>query len=182
VVFARDDDTTFGILHSRFHRAWALRKSMMPGKGNDPQYTPTEGFQTYPFPEGLTPNIPPSEYAADSRALHIAEAAHELHRLRDGWLKPADKVRCLPEVVEGFPDRVLPIDAAAATVLKTRTLTNLYRDRPTWLVNAHDAAVAAAYGWPADISEDDVLETLLELNGNRSGNAMQDSKEPAFAV
>ena len=25
IVIARDDDTTFGILHSRFHEAWALR-------------------------------------------------------------------------------------------------------------------------------------------------------------
>jgi len=41
------------------------------------------------------------------------------------------------------------------------------RWRPQWLVDAHrdlDAAVAAAYGWPADISEEDALAKLLELN------------------
>jgi hypothetical protein len=41
----------------------------------------------------------------------------------------------------------------------------------TWLANAHadlDAAVAGAYGWPADISEDDALAKLFELNQARS--------------
>ena len=48
-----------------------------------------------------------------------------------------------------------------------RTLTNLYNARPQWLVDAHaalDAAVAAAYGWPADITDDDALRELLALN------------------
>jgi hypothetical protein len=51
--------------------------------------------------------------------------------------------------------------------LKTRTLTHLYNERPAWLANAHrdlDAAVAAAYGWPADISDEDALAHLLALN------------------
>ena len=55
--------------------------------------------------------------------------------------------------------------------LKTRTLTNLYNERPAWLANAHrdlDAAVAAAYGWPADISEEDALARLLALNLERA--------------
>ena len=45
---------------------------------------------------------------------------------------------------------------------------NLYNDRPQWLADAHavlDAAVAAAYGWPADITDDDALRELLKLNG-----------------
>ena len=40
--------------------------------------------------------------------------------------------------------------------------------RPQWLVDAHDAldaAVAAAYGWLANISDDDALRELLALNG-----------------
>ena len=36
IVIARDDDTTFGILHSRFHEAWSLRLGTWLGKGNDP--------------------------------------------------------------------------------------------------------------------------------------------------
>jgi type II restriction/modification system DNA methylase subunit YeeA len=55
VVVARADDTTFGILHSRFHELWSLRMCTWLGKGNDPRYTPTTCFETFPFPAGLTP-------------------------------------------------------------------------------------------------------------------------------
>jgi hypothetical protein len=55
--------------------------------------------------------------------------------------------------------------------LRERTLTKLYNERPQWLADAHrdlDATVAAAYGWPADISEEDALAKLLELNLQRA--------------
>jgi len=54
---------------------------------------------------------------------------------------------------------------------KRRTLTNLYNARPTWLDLAHkrlDAAVFAAYGWQADLSDEEILEKLLALNLERS--------------
>ena len=101
----------------------------------------------------------------------IANAAAELNRLREAWLNPPDLVRIEPEVVPGYPDRVLPKDEAAAGDLKTRTLTNLYNQRPAWLDMAHrrlDAAVATAYGWPADLTDDEVLERLFALNQDRA--------------
>ena len=50
-IFARDDDTTFGILHSRFHEVWSLRLGTSLGKGTDPRYTPSTTFETFPFPD-----------------------------------------------------------------------------------------------------------------------------------
>ena len=97
--------------------------------------------------------------------------ATELNRLRENWLNPPDLVRIEPEVVPGYPDRILPRDAAAAADLKKRTLTNLYNARPAWLDMAQrrlDAAVAAAYGWPADLSDEAVLERLFALNQERA--------------
>ena len=44
----------------------------------------------------------------------------------------------------------------------------LQNARPQWLADAHealDAAVVAAYGWPADISDEDAPRELLALNG-----------------
>ena len=178
IAIAREDDTTFGILHSRFHEAWSLRLGTWLGVGNDPRYTPTTTFETFPFPEGLTPNIPAENYADDPGAIAIAQAAKKLDDLRNAWLNPPDLVRIEPEVYPTaeqiaagakpiYPDRILPKDAHAAAILRERTLTNLYNLRPQWLVDAHrdlDAAVAAAYGWPADISEEDALARLLELN------------------
>ena len=76
--------------------------------------------------------------AEDPRASsHRNEAARRLVELRDRWLNP-------PEWVEWLEDA-----------------------RPQWLADAHtalDAAVAAAYGWDADIGEEEALEELLALN------------------
>ncbi|MDR3452808.1 MAG: hypothetical protein P4L96_08400 [Rhodoferax sp.] len=55
VAITRADDATFGILHSRFHELWSLRMCTWLGVGNDPRYTPTTCFETFPFPAGLTP-------------------------------------------------------------------------------------------------------------------------------
>jgi len=57
---------------------------------------------------------------------------------------------------------------------KKRTLTTLYNAKPTWLVNAHarlDKAVFAAYGWEAGLSNDSILDRLLELNLSRTPSA-----------
>lgn len=51
-------------------------------------------------------------------------------------------------------------------------MTLLYNDWPACLVEADralDAAVAAAYASPADISDDEALGCLLELDQQRSG-------------
>jgi type II restriction/modification system DNA methylase subunit YeeA len=174
VAIARDDDTTFGILHSRFHELWSLR--MGTSLEDRPRYTPSTTFETFPFPEGLTPNIPAVDYSSDPRAQAIATAAARLNDLRENWLNPADLVRRVPEVVPGYADRILPVDDAAAKILKTRTLTNLYNARPAWLTHAHaalDQAVADAYGWGDDwklgkMTDDDILSQLFRLNQERA--------------
>ncbi len=175
IVTTRDDDTTFGILHSRPHELWSLGLCTWLGVGNDPRYTPSTTFETFPFPEGLTPNISADQYAADPRAVAIAAAAKRLNELRENWLNPPDLVKRVPEVVPGYPDRILPKDDAAAAILKKRTLTNLYNERPAWLDHAHrdlDKAVAAAYGWTDwgndGLTDDVILERLFKLNQERA--------------
>ena len=80
----------------------------------------------------------------------IAEAARELVEKRGAWLNPP---------------------GASEEELKKRTLTNLYNARPAWLVEAHrklDKAVFAAYGWPATLTDDELLDRLLPLNHQRA--------------
>jgi type II restriction/modification system DNA methylase subunit YeeA len=169
IVIPREDDLMFGLLQSRFHEAWALRK------GSDlqdrPRYTHTTTFATFPFPEGMAPDQAIESARALPAAPAIEAAAWQLDQRRRSWLNPADLVEIVPEVVPGFPDRILPRNERAAEILAKRTLTNLYNERPPWLVMAHaelDAAVAAAYGWPADIGEDEALTRLLALNHARA--------------
>jgi type II restriction/modification system DNA methylase subunit YeeA len=180
--FVRDDDYFFGMLQNRFHEAWSIGTGSWHGVGNDPVYTPTTTFETFAFPEALTPNVRAAEYAYDASAIRIAAAAKRLDELRNAWLNPPDLVEIVPEVYPTaemlaagvkkiYPDRILPKNAQAAAILRERTLTNLYNERPRWLADAHDAldrAVAAAYGWPEDISTADALARLLELNLARS--------------
>jgi type II restriction/modification system DNA methylase subunit YeeA len=175
IVVARDEDTTFGILHSRFHEIWALGLGTWLGVGNDPRYTPSTTFETFPFPDGLTPDRPSLDYARDPRAMAIGQAAQNLVVARDRWLNPAELVMTVPEVVPGFPNRLVPKDAAAATTLRGRTLTALYNQRGkpegAWLDALHralDEAVAAAYGWPLNLSDDETLTRLLMLNHSRA--------------
>ena len=167
IAIARDDDTTLGILHSRFHEAWSLRLGTWLGKGNDPRYTPTTTFETFPFPDGLSPDIPAIDCADDPRAIAIAGAARRLVDLRDRWLNPPEWVEWVDEPFPGYPKRPISRGESAAKELRARTLTTLYNIRPQWLADAHaklDAAVAAAYGWELDISDDEALAKLLMLN------------------
>jgi hypothetical protein len=180
-VIARADDATFGILHSRFHELWSLRLCTWLGVGNDPRYTPTTTFETFPFPAGLTPRdtapvageASPPCLAAQIPAANIAAAARRLNELRDNWLNPPEWTERIPEVVPGYPDRIVAKPGHEAE-LKKRTLTNLYNARPAWLANAHqalDAAVAAAYGWAdytAAMPDEEILCRLLALNLARS--------------
>lgn len=169
MITTRDDDTAFGVLHSRFHEAWALR--MGTSLEDRPRYTPTSCFETFPFPEGLTPDIPADNYADDHRAQRIACAARALVEARDRWINPPEWIVRVPEVVPGYPDRILA-KPGRETDLKKRTLTNLYNARPAWLDDLHrdlDTAVAAAYGWEWPLQDDEILKRLFELNQERAG-------------
>lgn len=166
----------FGVLQSRVHENWCTYFGNRIGAGNQRRYNASYVYLTFPFPEGLTPNIPASDYADDPRAKAIAAAAARLNELRESWLNPPELVERAAEVVEGYPDRILPKDEAAAKELKKRTLTNLYNARPTWLDHAHralDEAVAEAYGWGDDfraglLTDDEILARLFRLNQERA--------------
>ena len=184
-VIARADDATFGVLHSRIHQVWALANASRHGVGNDPTYNAATCFEAFPFPPGLQPNRnaltpgPSPEGRGEQKGeglevAAIAEAARRLNELRENWLNPPQWVDRAPEIVPGYPDRLIPKPEFAAE-LKKRTLTNLYNARPAWLDQAHralDAAVAAAYGWDDDtpaLPDDEILRRLLALNRERVG-------------
>jgi hypothetical protein len=173
IAFAREDDYFFGVLHSYLHEVWALRMGTWLGKGNDPRYTPTTTFETFPLP--YVPNAEPTD-SADYKA--IAAAARALDSVRAAWLNP-------PELIE------------SPQALKDRTLTNLYNAVEAYRANSvaaripkaareiapqiaalHDEldrAVLAAYGW-SDLADDlrsaagreEVLRRLLAENARRA--------------
>ena len=154
IVFARDDDYFLGVLHSRIHTLWAeVAGSQLREAESGLRYTPTTCFETFPFSR-------PDE---EQRAA-IAAAAYELNQLRENWLNPLNML--------GEP-------ALSSQEKRRRTLTNLYNDNSTWLRNAHaklDAAVADAYEWPHDLSDEEILDRLLALNLERAEAEKQDTR------
>ena len=180
-VFAREDDYFFGVLHSYLHEIWSLRMGTRLGVGNDPRYTPTTTFETFPFP------WVPGEEAVESAAYGaIREAAAALHAEREAWLNPAEG----DYITLGITEQSL----------RERTLTNLYNavealragngngqtriaaaarefaPRLLALHEALDGAVLAAYGWDdlkgqlrTAAGEEAVLRRLLALNLERGG-------------
>ena len=147
------------------------------GVGNDPQYTPTSTFATFPFPWPL--DTPDEALTAQQRGQRdaIGEAARALDEARRRWLNPPELVREEPDVLPSLPARLLPAGEDAERELRRRTLTNLYNARPAWLSHLHaalDTAVFAAYGWPESVSpselgEEELLGRLLAVNLGRGG-------------
>ena len=103
--------------------------------------------------------------------------------MREAWLNPKEWTHKVPEVTplgmseSPYPDRIEPrpgISQEDVKALQTRTLTNLYNQRPQWLTMAHqqlDQAVAQAYGWTdytPDMTDEEILKRLLALNLERS--------------
>jgi type II restriction/modification system DNA methylase subunit YeeA len=139
IVFASGEDYFFGILQSRVHDLWARGQgTQLREVESGFRYTPTTCLETFPFPQ-------PTHEQREA----IADVAHDLDRLRNGWLNPP---------------------GLSAAALHSLTLTNLYNKNPTWLANVHDRldkAVLEAYGWPADLDDDSILNRLLNLNLER---------------
>ena len=184
VVFARDDDATFGILHSRFHGLVFLGTWL--GVGNDRRYTPTTTFETFPSPRASRQTFrrrttPTTLVRKDRRrgeearrlAPRLAQSARpRRHRSR------SDADRGPGEAPRRYPDRILPKNVEAAAK-PGADADNIYNQRPRWLADAHEAldrAVAAAYGWDEEISTDEALARLLALNLERARKERPDSQ------
>jgi hypothetical protein len=181
----------------RFYAENLAAKNYFMGKEEPPPYgrsSPRE--EAHPSPSALATPLA----ATDHRAA-IAAAAKELNELRERWLNPpewtVERILEFPGSADGpwsryvvNPDqngigtvrypRLEPRDADCAAKLKQRTLTNLYNERPAWLDLAHkalDVAVAAAYGWLADLTDEQILEKLLALNLERAAEEAKAVKE-----
>lgn len=150
VVFARTDDFLMGVLESRFHKLWAS-ETHNPLE-NRPRYRIGHSFESFPFPNGMAPNRPLDEVMASPLAVEIAAKAQALYAARE---------------------------AALTSGAANMDMTELYdlRDRggAAWLKTAHrelDVAVAAAYGWSPDLTNDEILAALGVLHQRRQGAAL----------
>ncbi|SFO15556.1 Type II restriction/modification system, DNA methylase subunit YeeA [Roseovarius lutimaris] len=153
ILLALSDASFLTILSSKQHVCWSLSAGSWLGVGNDPVYAKTKCFDPFPFPDateaqktvlrGLGEEL--DAHRKDRQAAHpkltLTQMYNVLEKLRAG------------ERIEG-KDREI-YDAG---------LIGMLRD----IHDRIDRAVAEAYGWPADLSEDDILHRLVALNHARA--------------
>lgn len=153
VAVALSDAFHLGVLSSRIHCVWALQSGGWLGIGNDPRYSKSRCFDPFPFPE-----------ASEAQKQTIRDAAEALDALRK-------------DVLARHPDLTLTgLYNIRAAILAGRPLSAAetdIRDRGLVLIlNEHheaiDAAVAAAYGLPADADDETILAMLVTLNRDRA--------------
>ena len=153
VAIGSADAADLGVLSSRLHGVWALRAGGWLGVGNDPVYVKSRTFDPFPFPA-----------ADDLQKQRIRAIAEELdaHRKRVLDAHPHLTLTGLYNVLERLragaaltPDERRIFDDGLVLILQE-------------LHDRLDAAVAAAYGWPADLADDDILARLVALNKERA--------------
>lgn len=154
VTIGLDDNASLGILSSSAHDAWTFHVG--GALGNAPRYTKADCFDPFPFPDA-TPEQRSAiaELAEELDATRKAALAEvpgltmtEIYNLRD-WLRqqsPSPKGEGL------MADRAR--DARAGIVHR--------------LHEQIDAAVAEAYGWPADLTPSEIVTRLVALNAERA--------------
>ena len=154
VCIALDDAYALGVLSSRLHVPWAIASGGRLGMGDDPRYSKSRCFDPFPFPADVS----------EALMAKIRAEAEALDALRKRVLANHDDLTLtrLYNVLEALKEgRAL---TEAERDMHGRGLVTLIRQHH----DAIDALVAQAYGWPADLSDEDILTRLVALNQKRA--------------
>ena len=153
IVIALGDYWQLGVLSSRAHTSWALVAGTRLGVGNDPRYNNSRCFATFPFPD-----------PSDTQKSRICDLTEQLdaHRKRQQTQHPKLTMTNMYNVLEKL--------RAGESLTKKEQETH-EQGLVSILKQLHDdldAAVFEAYGWPADLSDEEILERLVALNAERA--------------
>lgn len=153
VMFAFDDAFYLGVLSSRIHVVFSLAAGGRLGVGNDPRYNKSLCFDPFPFPE--------CGEAAKARIRALGEEL-DAHRKRVQAQHPGLSLTAMYNVLAS-------LRAGRALSKKEQAthddgLVSVLRQ----LHDELDAEVFAAYGWPASLSDAEILTRLVALNSERA--------------
>ncbi|MEP3344918.1 MAG: DNA methyltransferase [Litoreibacter sp.] len=153
VAIGLADAEWLSVLSSKMHTKWALRSGSWLGVGNDPVYVKSRCFDSFPFPE-LT----------DSQKTNLRKLGEDLdaHRKRQQAAHPKLTLTQMYNVLEKL--RAGETIEGKDKEIYDQGLVSILRD----LHDQIDAAVAEAYGWPVDLSDEDILLRLVALNKERA--------------
>jgi len=153
VAIASDDAWHLSVLSSRIHTTWAPVLGGWLGYGNDPRYSKSRCFDPFPFPD---PDEATRErlraLGEELDATRKAVQAEHPDLTLTGLYNVLEKLRAGEPLTEKDED------------VKTRGRVLILKD----LHDQIDRATADAYGWPHDLSDEQVLEKLVALNAERA--------------
>lgn len=153
VAFAVSQPWIQGVLSSKTHVCWALAAGGRLGVGNDPRYNKTRCFETFPFPD-----------PDDATKQRIGELAEQLdaHRKQQQELHPKLTMTSMYNVLEKL--RSGETLTAREQTIHEQGLVSVLRQ----IHDDLDAAVFDAYGWPHDLTDEEILQRLVDLNRERA--------------
>ena len=153
VALALQGADLLSILSSRLHVIWSLAAGSWLGVGNDPVYAKTRCFDPFPFPD-LT----------DTQRTTLRQLGEDLdaHRKRQQAAHPKLTLTQMYNVLEKL--RAGEVIEGKDKGIYDQGLIGILRD----LHDRIDTAVAEAYGWPADLSDEEILLRLVALNKERA--------------
>lgn len=155
IAIATDDAVNLGILSSQIHVVWSLRAGGWLGVGNDPRYSKSRCFDPFPFPDANNIQKQTIRLIAEELDAHRKRVlAEHSHLTLTGLYNVLEKLRAgvRPNDLDD-KDRTT-FDDGLVLIIKE-------------LHDKLDVAVAEAYGWPADLSDDEILARLVALNKER---------------
>ena len=156
IAIGSDDAANLGILSARIHVVWSLRAGGWLGVGNDPRYSKSRCFDPFPFPDANNIQKQKIRVIAEELDAHRKRVLAEHPKLTlTGLYNVLEKLRAgtKPDDLDGN-DRII-FDDGLVLIMKE-------------LHDSLDIAVAEAYGWPADLSDDEILARLVALNKERA--------------
>jgi hypothetical protein len=152
-VIASEDAALLGVLSSRPHTIWALAAGSKMGFGNDPRYRNVTCFEPFPFPS-LTPST--------TENIRLLGDLLDAHRKRQQSLFPKLTLTAIYNVLEKLRSGE-PLDEKERDVHDKGLVSVLKK-----IHDDLDAAVFDAYGWPHDLTDEQILERLVALNKQRA--------------
>ena len=148
---ALEDAFFLGVLSSKFHVQWALSGGAR--LEDRPRYTKSQCFDPYPFPGCATDQREPVRRLSESL---------DAHRKRQQFVHPDLTITDMYNVLEKL--RRGEELTAKDKVIHEHGLVSVLRQ----IHDELDAAVAEAYGWPADLGDEEILRRLVALNAERA--------------
>ncbi len=153
VVIGSDNAYVLAVLSSRIHVLWSVASGGWLGVGNDSVYSKSSCFEKFPFPDATPRQRVLINELGEQLDAHRKKQREQHERLTiTDTYNVFGKLRSSETLSE--KDRVIH-EQGLVSVLK-----QIHDDL--------DAAVFDAYGWPYDLTDDEILKRLVELNRERA--------------